>query len=156
MIYESVKDFAPVIKKGQPLICLDVGTVKIGIAISDRELIIASPYAVYERRNTRQDMGYLGKLAADENACAIVIGLPLQMNGEEGENCQIIRSFASQLFKKTNLPILLKDERFSTAAATRTLTEVGMTRKKRQGLDDKLAAGFVLEGVLSGIKNLEL
>jgi putative Holliday junction resolvase len=156
MIYQFLPDFAPHLKKGQPIIGLDVGAVKIGIALSDREYIIASPHEVYQRRNTRQDMGHLGKLATDENAVGFVIGLPLELDGSEGENCAFVRTFANQLHKKTGLPVLLKDERFSTAAASRALSESGMTRKKRDGLDDKLAAAFVLEGVLEGIRNLGL
>lgn len=153
MIHESAKEFAKELKKGQPIICLDVGTARIGIAISDVEYIIASPYGVYERRNTRQDMGHIAQLAKDENAIGFVIGLPLAMDGSEGENCEAVRNFANQLLKKTGLSILLKDERLSTSSATRALSESGMTRKKRQSLDDKLAASFILEGVLSSIRD---
>jgi putative Holliday junction resolvase len=156
MIYESIKDFALHLKKGRAIIGLDIGTSRIGIAISDTEYIIASPHEIYERRNTRQDLGHINKLAEDENAIAFVIGLPLALNGAEGDNCELVRVFANQLFKKTNLPILLKDERMSTAASSRVLSESGMTRKKRQSLDDKLAAGFILQGVLDTLKHCDL
>jgi putative Holliday junction resolvase len=152
MIYESAKEFAKELKKGRPIICLDIGTVRIGIAISDLEYILATPHGAYERRNTSKDLGHFDKLATDINAIGFVLGLPLAMSGEEGENCEAVRNFAKQLLKKTGLPILLKDERMSTAASTRALSESGMTRKKRQSLDDKMAASFILEGVLSSIK----
>jgi putative Holliday junction resolvase len=155
MIYTSLPQFTPHLQKGRPLIALDIGTVRIGIAISDVEYILATPHSAYERRNTRQDMGYLGKLATDTKAIGFVLGLPLAMDGSEGDNCVAVRSFANHLHKKTGLPILLKDERMSTAASTRALSESGMTRKKRHTLDDKMAASFILEGVLEGIKNLE-
>ena len=153
MIYESIEEFSQNVQKGQALIGLDIGSVRIGIAISDLEHIIASPHDIYERRNFSKDMGHLGKLAADENSCGFVIGLPLAMDGTEGENCELVRNFAKKLLKKTNLPIFLKDERMSTSAATRALSESGMTRKKRESLDDKLAASYILQGVIDSLKN---
>ncbi len=152
MIQQNIQEFKKLLIKGRPLIGLDIGTVRIGIAISDREYIIATPLNVYERRNISQDIGHLGKLASDENACGFVVGLPLGLDGSEGDNCQLIRNFCNKLYKKTALPILLKDERMSTAAATRALAESGMTRKKRQTLDDKVAASYILQGVIDLVK----
>lgn len=153
MIHENINEFRKNTEKGRILIGLDVGAARIGIAISDVEHMIASPHDVYTRRNMRQDIGHFGQLAVDENACAIVIGLPLAMDGSEGENCALIRNFAAKLHKKTGLPIFLQDERMSTAAVTRSLQEADMTRKKRQSLDDKLAAGYILQGVLDMVKS---
>ena len=152
MIHQTIQEFEKSLVKGRPIIGLDIGTVRIGIAISDREYIIATPYDVYERRNISQDIGHLGKLATDENAGGFVVGLPLGLDGSEGENCQLIRNLCNKLVKKTRLPVLLKDERMSTAAATRALSETGMTRKKRQSLDDKVAAGYILQGVIDMLK----
>jgi putative Holliday junction resolvase len=72
----------------------------------------------------------------------------LELSGEEEEACVKLRHFANKLIKKTSLPIFLQDERLSTAAVTRALQESDMTRKKRQSVDDKLAASYILQLVL--------
>lgn len=148
MILENIQEFKNHVIKGRPLIGLDIGTVRIGIALSDIQHIIASPHSIYERRNMRQDLGHIGALAASENACAFIVGLPLGLDGQEGENCEIIRSFCNKLYKKTTLPVFLKDERMSTAAANRALLDAGVKRKERHSLDDKIAASYILQSVI--------
>ncbi|PIR37782.1 MAG: Holliday junction resolvase RuvX [Alphaproteobacteria bacterium CG11_big_fil_rev_8_21_14_0_20_39_49] len=148
MITVNTKEFFEYIQTSGALLGLDMGKAKIGIAICDAERIISSPMEIYQRRNISKDMGHLGKLCKDNCIVAIVIGLPLEMDGSENENCESVRNFADKLNKKTGLPILLKDERMSTAAATRALSETGMTRKKRQSLDDKVAASIILQSAI--------
>lgn len=148
MITVSTKEFFETIAKSGALLGLDMGKAKIGIAICDSERIISSPMETYQRRNMSKDMGHLGKLCSDNAIVAIVMGLPLELNGSENENCESVRNFANKLNKKTGLTILLKDERMSTAAATRALSETGMTRKKRQELDDKVAASIILQSAI--------
>lgn len=148
MITTNIKEFLLGLPKEGAIIGLDMGTVRIGIALCDRSRIIASPMQTYVRRNMSQDLGHLAKFSLDNEVVAIVIGLPLELSGSETENCELVRHFANKLHKKTNLSILLKDERMSTAAATRALSESGMTRKKRHSLDDKMAAAIILQSVI--------
>lgn len=138
-------------EKGR-LFGLDYGTRKIGIALSDVERMIASPYSVYERQNISKDLGTLRRLAKDEGVIGFVIGLPRDISGQETEACEVIRTFAEKLYKRAELPILLQDERFSTAAATRALKETGVKRKNRDEIDDKMAAAFMLQGALDGMR----
>lgn len=154
MITTNIKEFANSFKTSGAILGIDYGGTKIGIAVSDSNRIVATAREIYQRRDMRKDIGYLGKFATNNKICAIVLGLPLDGDGQEGENCKKIRSFAAKLHKKTNLPIMLQDERMSTAEATNILAESGMTRKKRNAIDDKVAAGIILQAVLEGIKKV--
>ena len=156
MIYENtenIEEISQKLQKDKSIIALDIGDSKIGIAISDLQHIVSNPYDVYKRRNMRQDIGHLGSLALQKNACAIVIGFPLELDGSQGENCEKVRRFAEKIFKKTNLSVILQDERFSTSAATRVLKESSMTRKRRDALDDKVAASYILQAFLDKVSS---
>ncbi len=93
-------------------------------------------------------MGHIARMVRENNAVGFVIGLPLAPDGSEGENCVEVRLFAAKIVKKLNLPILLFDERFSTAAVTRSMQDAGVKRKDRHKADDKLAAGYILQTVV--------
>lgn len=149
MIYENVQDFLKNTPKGVSIIALDVGTKKIGIAVTDNEQIIPSPFEVYQRRNTSKDLGHIAQLAKDKNAGGFVVGLPIDLDGNEQKNCEKIRFFANKIYKKTGLNIFMQDERMSTAAADRVLSDAGVKRKKRNEIDDKIAASYILEMVLN-------
>ncbi len=127
---------------------LDYGKARIGIAACDSTRIIASPRQVYKRRNISQDLGHIARMVRENRAVGFVVGLPLSQEGAEGENCVQVRLFAAKLVKKLKLPILLYDERFSTAAVTRSMQDAGVKRKDRHLVDDKLAAGYILQCVL--------
>ena len=148
MITINTKEFFENIPNSGALLGLDMGKVRIGIALCDASRIISSPMEAYARRNMSKDLGYLGKYCSDNEIVGIVVGLPLELDGSENENCESVRHFANKLYKKTGIAIHLKDERLSTAAATRALSETGMTRKRRQSLDDKVAASIILQSVL--------
>ncbi len=153
MIYAQVNDFASSIPKEGKLLGLDYGEKCIGIATSDISRIIASPFEVYARRNISKDIGHITRLARENNIRGFVIGLPLDQNGLEGENCVKVRNFAAKLDKKLSLPIILYDERFSTAAVTRDMKDTGLKRKQRQEIDDKLAACYILQCVIDRLAN---
>ena len=148
MIYDSIHDFASAIPPEGSLLGLDYGKAKIGIAACDATRIIASPREVYKRRNISKDMGHIARMVRENNAVGFVIGLPLAQDGSEGDNCKEVRLFAEKLLKKINLPILFYDERFSTAAVTRSMQDAGVKRRERQAVDDKLAAGYILQCVI--------
>lgn len=148
MITINIKEFFENIPNSGALLGLDMGKAKIGLALCDANRIISSPMEAYMRRNMSKDLGHLGKYCTDNEIVGIIMGLPLELDGTENENCESVRHFANKLNKKTGLPVLLKDERLSTAAATKALSETGMTRKKRQTLDDKVAASIILQSVI--------
>lgn len=153
MIYDSSNAFFETLPDRGRLLGLDMGKRKVGIALSDIDRMIASPHSIYQRQNMNKDLGTLRRIAREENVVGLVIGLPKDIQGNETEACETIRAFAEKLSKRAELPILLQDERFSTAAATRALKETGVKRKNRDELDDKMAAAFLLQGALDAKKS---
>ena len=150
----SVEDLADRIETGQRLIGLDLGTKTIGLALSDPGLMIASPLRTIRRTKFSKDAAELVDLCKSENVGAIVLGLPINMNATEGPRAQATRAFARNLQGLTDLPIVLWDERWSTAAAERIMIEADLSRAKRAEKIDAAAAGFILQGVLDRLAGL--
>ena len=133
---------------------LDLGTKTIGIALSDTGRQIASPLETIRREKFTNDAKRLLDLATKHGVVALILGLPLNMDGSEGPRVQATRAFVRNLTQKTDLPILYWDERLSTAAVTRTLIDADASRARRAELVDKLAAAYILQGVLDRISAL--
>ncbi len=130
-------------------IALDVGTVRIGIATSDPMGIIASGYETFFRSNDEEgDLKKIAALAIEKQADTFVIGLPLNMDGTEGEKVTEIRCFAEKLSNYTDAKIVFQDERLSTVSAEKLLIESGMRREKRRKVVDKVAATIILQSYL--------
>ena len=136
------------------LMGLDLGEKTIGIALSDTSLTVATPLLTRKRTKFGDDFAALTALMAERSAGGLVIGLPLNMNGTEGPSAQSARAFARNFVARSNLPILLWDERLSTAAVTRTLLDADASRKRRAELVDKMAAAWLLQGALDALHNL--
>lgn len=138
--------------KGQAVLGLDLGTKTIGVAISDISLMIASPLTTIARKKFTQDFMALEKIIKDREVGALVLGLPVEMDGLEGPRAQSTRSFASEFLVRHDLPITFWDERLSTAAVQRMLTdEADMSRKRRAEVVDKMAAAYILQGMLDAL-----
>lgn len=133
------------------LLGLDVGSKKIGVALSDVSRVIASPMTIINRINIKKDLKAIMDIIQEFEITGLVLGFPLMMNGIEGQACINLRAFAAKLNDKCNIPIFFKDERLSTSAANRVLIESNIKRKKRNLLDDKIAACFILQGALDQI-----
>ena len=131
---------------------LDIGTVRIGIATSDILGMFATSYEVYRRRNLYLDAKYMAELANKLDADTFVIGLPLKLNGEEGDSVKMVKEFAEELKKHSSLPIVFMDERLSTVSAERILIESNMRREKRKNVIDKVAAEIILQNYLDKLK----
>ena len=149
-----LEDLNAIVGANQRLIGLDLGTKTIGIAISDLLRSIATPVETWKRTKFTIDAEHLLQIAADENAGAFVLGLPVNMDGSEGPRAQSTRAFARNLAQKTDVPIAFWDERLSTSAVTRTLLEADSSRAKRAEVVDKMAAAYILQGALDRLKNL--
>jgi putative Holliday junction resolvase len=137
------------------LIGLDLGEKMIGIALSDPQLTVASPLTTRRKSKFTDDFAALIALMAEHHAGGLVIGLPLNMNGTEGPSAQSARAFARNFASRSDLPVLLWDERLSTAAVTRALISADTSRKRRAVLVDKLAAAYLLQGALDALAHLE-
>jgi putative Holliday junction resolvase len=139
--------------RNQTILGLDLGSKTIGLALSDAGRMIASPLATLPRRKFAQDMAELEALIAKHHVGALVIGLPVEMSGSEGPRAQAARSFAAEVLKRHDLPIAFWDERLSTAAVQRMMTdEMDLSRRRRGELVDKVAAAYILQGALEAMR----
>ncbi len=130
------------------ILALDIGTVRIGIATSDIMEIIASAYEVYRRKNMPEDVKHIADIVQNLSVGEIVIGLPLKMDGSEGQSVEMAKAFGDELSKLVNVPIVYQDERLSTVEAQRILIESGMRREKRKDKIDSIAATIILQTYL--------
>lgn len=130
------------------LIGIDVGTKTLGLALSDVGRTIASGVVTLRRRKLAEDLRSLLELAKEQGVGGFVIGLPLNLDGSSGPRAQATRAFARNLGKESGLPILLWDERLSTAAAERSLLETDASRRRRAEVIDKVSAVWILQGAL--------
>lgn len=133
---------------------IDLGEKTIGLAVSDRSLAFAHPRPVIMRKKFSQDAATLLAAVGKEGVRAIVIGLPINMDGSEGPRAQASRAFVRNMARLSELPFVFWDERLSTVAAERTLIEMDMSRKKRETRIDSAAAAFILQGVLDRLQAL--
>lgn len=127
---------------------LDVGDVRIGIAVSDMLGMIANARESYTRKGLEKDLRYFTDLAKAENADAFVLGLPKNMDGTDGERVEVTREFGDKLHEFSGLPVVYMDERLSTVAAERMLIQADVRREKRKKVIDKVAACIILQNYL--------
>lgn len=132
---------------------IDLGEVRIGLAMSDSMGIIANGLETYQRKYIYKDIEYIAKLAMDNLVKCVVIGLPINMNGTRGERVEKSEQFASMLsdkFKELNYEckIDFQDERLTTVSSERVLIEAGVRRENRKKVIDKMAATIILQTYL--------
>ncbi len=148
MILPDVESFLATLPPNRAIAGLDLGTVTIGVAISDLRRQVATPVEVIRREKFTLDANRLLALLTARGAFGIVLGLPLNMDGSSGPRVQSTEAFARNLEKLTDLPICYWDERLSTVAAERALLEADTSRKRRKEVIDQVAAGYILQGAL--------
>lgn len=134
--------------KGRVL-AVDLGEKRIGLALSDPDRTIGSSLGRIDRRGNRQDVAALARLAAEREAVEFVVGLPLHLSGEESQGSRRARAFAEKLREHTGLPVSLIDESLTTAEAEEVLIEADLSRKKRRGVIDGMAAALILRAWLN-------
>ena len=144
-----IEDLPAALPPRTPLVGVDVGEKTIGVAVSDFHLLIASPLELIRKVKFTQDAQRLFQLMQNRGAEGLVVGLPMNMDGTEGPRCQSARAFARNLLRLKDIPIAFWDERLSTAAVQRMLTdEADLPRGRRAELVDKAAAAWILQGAL--------
>lgn len=150
----DIPSFLSALPESGRLIALDVGEKTIGLAMSDASRMVASPLKLIERSKFTKDIHELSALTREYQAAGLVIGYPVNMDGSEGARCQSTRQFARDTATRIALPTLLWDERLSTVAVNRMMVdEADLSRKRRGELVDKLAATYLLQGVLDALGN---
>lgn len=130
------------------IMCIDLGTKTIGLAVSDPMGLTAQPVTTLRRKAVEKDIEEVVKAAMEREVALIVVGMPINMDGTEGPRAHQTRKFAERLMAATALPIEFWDERLSTAAVTRVLIDADVSRAKRKESVDKLAAAYILQGYL--------
>ncbi|HJZ43148.1 MAG TPA: Holliday junction resolvase RuvX [Hyphomicrobiaceae bacterium] len=151
----EAEDFARALSDDARLLGIDLGTKTLGLALSDVSRTIASGLTTLSRGKFSDDAPRLLALAEEHGVGGFVIGLPVNLNGTEGPRAQATRAFARNLGRLTTLPMLLWDERLSTAAAERALLEADASRRRRATVIDKVAATLILQGALDRLKRLD-
>ncbi len=124
---------------------IDYGDKRIGIALTDPMCIISSPYEVYKNVGEDDAINHIIKLIKDYNVDEIAMGLPLNMDGTEGERAEIHRAFGAKLEAQSGVKVIFIDERLTSAEAEEILISSGVRREKRKELIDKISAQIILQ-----------
>ena len=148
----NIKEFKSILPPYKAILGIDYGSKRMGIAVSDLLRTIATSYKILYRKGDKTDIEELKNIIKEKEIGAIVMGLPLQMNGMEGEIAQEVKKFALFLEENLNLPVFLWDERLSSSAMENFLIkEVDLSRKKRAKILDASAAAYILQGALDAL-----
>ena len=151
----DLRDFKQQIKPYKAILGFDFGTNRLGVAVSDLLRTVATPQKTIFRSDWNADLKAIRTLVAEKEVGALVYGLPLQMNGEEGDTAKAVRSFAQKLAQEIPLPYAFWDERLSSKAMENFLIkEVDMSRAKRKDILDSSSAAYILQGVLDALRYL--
>ena len=130
------------------ILALDYGTKRIGVALSDEMGWTAQPLETYERRTLDQDIAHIQDLVRTHDVGRVVLGLPLRLGGEEGPAVQAVHQFLEPLAEALPVPVVTWDERLTTVDAEELLIAADVSRKKRKGTVDRIAAAFLLQSFL--------
>ena len=153
MAVVELTEIPALIPRYSALIGRDLGEKTIGVAVSDTSRMIASPLQLIRKVKFSQDAAQLIKLMNGRNVSALVIGLPLNMDGTEGPRAQSCRAFARNLERLRPVNVAFQDERLSTTAVERFLIdELDLTRKRRADVVDRTAAAWILQGALDRLR----
>ncbi len=145
-------DLKTLLPKGHRLLGLDIGIKTIGMALSDTTLMVATPLDTIRRTRFRDDAQRILAEIERHQVGGIVVGLPVSLDGSEGARAQGVRQVARNLLALIDLPLVFWDERFSTAAVEREMIAADLSRKRRAELIDKVAAAYILQGLLDRLR----
>jgi len=129
-------------------LALDVGSKRIGVALSDALNITAQGLDTIEQKNQKETFRKIKGLIEEHDVAKIIVGLPLNMNGTKGDRAKLIEEFAGLLERELSVDVELLDERLTTLEGERLLIKADVSRKKRKGVIDKIAAQLILQTYL--------
>ena len=152
MAHRNPAELVALLGPRRPLIGLDPGEKAVGVALSDPSRSIATPFTTLPRRPPKILVASLRAIVEAENVGAMVLGLPLNMDGTAGPSAQAALQLGANLQRELGIPVAFWDERLSTAAVTRTLLEADTSRRRRAEVVDKLAAAYILQGALDSLR----
>ena len=154
MIITTLQEFCKHFRKGKPVISIDYGTRKLGLAISSPDHHLPMPLKLIVVESDKRKLKELLEIIQEQSVCAIVIGLPLNMDGTKSTQTLLVEGSAAKLSNRNNLPIFMQDERLTSKLADNLLKSFGLKRKNRNAQDDLTAASMILETTLDSIKRL--
>jgi putative Holliday junction resolvase len=137
------------------VLALDVGERRVGVAVSDPLGMWARPLSVLVRRSREQDYQAIAALVDEQEASLVIVGHPLEMHGEVGPQARRVERYAAGLAERLSVPLILWDERLSTAEAERILHEAGETSRQYRSRIDAVAAAVILQSYLDAIEERE-
>ena len=137
----------------QILVGLDLGAKTLGVAVSDRLKIIASPLLTIQRKGTKKDIIKLQEILREYEIGGFILGLPLSLDNSENKQTQLVRNFNSEINKFFNLPSILWDERFSSDVIFKELRKANMSKTKIKNKLDQQSASYILQGYLDRYRN---
>ena len=154
LITINIEEFASMIPDSGSILGLDLGNKRIGIAICNDSRSIATSLKTLNRGKLKDDINIMKTIILENKISSIVVGRPVNMDGNSGKKSQSIRRLTEEINKILNLPILLWDERFSTNAVEKIMiSELNLSRKKRKKIIDSSAACWILDGAIKTLKN---
>lgn len=149
----EINEFASQLPHYKALLGFDYGSKRLGVAVSDLMRSIATSYKIIYRSSWEKDLAEIKKIVNEKEIGGFVFGLPLQMNGEEGDIAKEVRAFANKLTTEIPLPVLFWDERLSSSAVEKFLiNDVDLSRAKRKKILDSSAAAYILQGALDALQ----
>ena len=148
MTVRKLIDFSEILSPNRRLLGLDIGQKTVGLALSDISRTVATPMKTLALSKFSKTAVELLDICVEHEVAALVIGLPVNMDGTEGPRCQSVRQFACNLEAHFDMEIAFWDERLSTVAVTKAMLEADMSRAKRAENVDKMAAAYILQGAL--------
>lgn len=149
----SLKSLIDRLNTSQILVGLDLGTKTIGIAVSDRLRIIATPISTIQRKGINKDLNKLEEILNEYEIGGFVIGLPLSLNNSENKLTKLVRNFDTSLKSYFQIPSVLWDERFSSDVIFKEMRKSDMSKKKIKNKLDQQSASYILQGYLDRYRN---
>jgi len=137
------------------ILALDPGTKRIGVALSDELRWTAQPLETFEHKSLAADVAHIKDLVTRHEVSEIVIGMPVHMNGRVGPAAQSAQQFLEAVQAAVGVPVVAWDERLTTKAAEQMLIEADVSRKKRKGAVDRVAAALLLKSYLEHLSSLQ-
>lgn len=153
MTVRKLIELTEVLKPNRRLLGLDIGEKTVGLALSDISRTVATPMETLVLKKFSVTALQLLDICVEQEVAALIIGLPINMDGTEGPRCQSVRQFGRNLEARFDMEMAFWDERLSTVAVTRTLIAADMSRAKRAENVDKMAAAYILQGALDFLTN---
>ncbi len=155
LVTKDIEEFAAALPGRGALLGIDPGSKTIGVAVCDRDWRIASPLVGIKKAKFARNGAEIAELATRNAIAGIVVGLPLNMDGTAGPSAQSASAFARNLAALVGLPVLMWDERLSTAAVTRGMIDADTSRRKRAEIVDKIAASYILQGAIDRLGRMQ-